>query len=155
MNTSERRDVGAYLKVRSVAAAALTAGGSGDNTAFSGTAFDKSALGTFFGSGIAVVSGRAVLGEGETLSITVELLDGPAANTATAVYEEVADDVVVATGGSGGSTEHFMVQYKVPLDSMNQFVNVKVTPDLSRANTDTAVVHSGIVLGGPKTVPIA
>lgn len=135
---------------------AITAGGAGDNTLITGQIIDTMALGS--GSASKALSARlsilwkAILGASATLtlkSITIE--HGAASNLSdAATFQSVAVDPVVATGAGTFRGEQ---NVDIDLAGCKQYVRLKVTPDLSAANTDTAEISAAFVFGGLDIVP--
>lgn len=146
---------GAYARSAPSGAGSLTAGGGGDNTAINGPYFDrKSADYSRPLSCKVVISFRAVLAAGATLSIAAKLQDAvDAAGTGAADYGDALASAIVATGGVGGSTEEGTIELDFELEGAREFIRSVVTPDLSAANTDTAIVSACLVLFGADRVP--
>jgi hypothetical protein len=119
---------------------AATAGGSGDATEASGTWIDR--LG--YDTAKVVVVTRAVLGADETLSITAANLRDATSDAGASAADygaAISTSQLIATGGSGGSTELDVIElFDVDLTGANRYVQLQFTPDLSRANTDTATL---------------
>lgn len=138
--------------------ATAVAAGSGDNTESDGVWVDREDA----SSGIAmsaklVIAYEAVLAENETLSLTVNIQDdddsaggGTPADFGTAYVK-----TVVATGGSGGSTERGTLELDFDLGSARQYLRSQITPDLSRGATDTANVSAAWVFFGAKNGPMS
>ncbi len=144
------RDIGAYITSRAAGAVQATAGGAGDAAEVDGPYIDR--IG--FQSGKLVIAFQATLGDGETLSIGANLQDAvDAAGTGVADFEDALPSAVVATGPSGGGTVHGTAELDVNLAGARPFVRAQFTPDLSRANTDVAIVSAALVLGGAERLP--
>lgn len=144
------KDIGAHITARGCEAASATAGGSGDATEVDGQWIDRMG----FKSAKLVVTFDATLGDGDTLSIAANLQDATdASGTGAADFGDALADAVVATGGTGGSTEVGAVELDVNLTEANRFVRAQFTPDLSASTTDTAIVAATLVLGGPNRKP--
>lgn len=131
----------------------VTAGGAGDNTATSGTAIDLGALpgGVRAESITFLIGAKATLAATKTLAVSARILtsaDGSAWTEAVG-----ATSIVTLTGGAGGSTESGAGRIGVSLEYCSQFVRVEVTPDLSAANTDTAILFGLAVFGGVSRLP--
>lgn len=133
-----------------------TAGGAGDNTATALAWVDRlqPARGPFQGAKLVLV-GRATLAQAATLTLTALVRD------ATSVGGAGAADVgtavafgVVATGGTGGSTELFTAEIDVDLMGLREFVGVTVTGDLSAGATDTAEIQAVWAFSGSDRGPI-
>lgn len=122
----------------------VTAGGSGDNTALTGDAIDTQDK----NGGLLTIAGTTTLGATETLEIkTVKITH---ADTSDGTFTDYQDITVgeVAVGGTGGSTETFEFNHYFVAKNTKRFIKVVFTPDLSRANTDTARVFSVVGLEG-------
>lgn len=135
---------------------AITAGGAGDNTATALAWVDRlpAARGPYHGAKL-VISGRATLAQGATLTLTTLVRD--ATSNAGAGAADVGTAVahgVVATGGTGGSTEVFTAEVDVDLMSLREFVGVTVTGDLSAGATDTAELQAVWMFSGSDRGPI-
>ena len=132
--------------------AALTAGGAGDNTAVTGHIVDRFGIGTPQ-SAVVAIPYSATLAQGETLSLDYTVQSGAAANLSDAATLLTASDVVLATGPTGGGTVTGTLEIDADLSGAARYVRVNVTPDLSRANTDTAQVGTVWVFGGAERLP--
>lgn len=151
--TTLNRDIGALISVgRALANTALTAGGTGDNTEIVGAIIDRRQIG-FPQSAVLAIPFTATLGVGQTLTIAYSVETGDASNLSGAEVLQSATAVVVATGPSGGGTVTGVHEVDVPLRGAKSFLRVKATPDLNRANTDTAAVSGVLVFGGADRVP--
>lgn len=132
-------DVGAALDAdHAVDATSVTAGGSGDATEVDGSSIDTQGLDSE--SVDLIVHGSATLDEDETLTIAGNWQDSADDQSFADVGDALAA-TVVATGPTGGGT----VEFTLKLGSLNlalarRYVRAQVTPDLSRANTDTASI---------------
>lgn len=144
------RDIGAQIAGRACAAVAATAGGAGDAAEVNGQWIDRQG----FLSAKLIVAYQGVLGDGDTLSVAANLQDATdGSGTGAADFGTAAADAVRATGGSGGSTERGVVEIDVDLSGAKQFVRAQFTPNLSAANTDTAILSAVLVLGGAEAIP--
>lgn len=154
------RNIGAYINGRPVGFVSATAAGSGDATEVDGDF--QSIKG--FASGALVVSYVAVLAQDETLSIACNVQDADdASGTGAADYGDLFENAVVATGGTGGSTERGVVVLDVDFlggtqgdadgSCAREFMGGQFTPDLSAAGTDTAEVAAILILGGADVNP--
>ena len=151
--TTQIRNIGSLVKVaRAAANAAATAGGTGDNTAVTGAIIDRLSVGTPQ-SAVLAIPYTATLAEGETLSIAYTVQSGNAANLSDATTLTSADSAVVATGPTGGGTVTGTFEVDVSLGGAGRYVRANFTPDLSRANTDTAALSAVLVLGGMDRLP--
>lgn len=148
------KDIGFFVSTRFGGKAEATAGGTGDATEKDGATITLASVG-YPKSGKCVLAFEAVLAQAATLTLAYNLQynDGtwkdvtdPAAVTAT----------VVATGGTGGSTESGVVEIDVDFTKIQDATayRVQYTPNLSAANTDTADVTAVWVLGGFDELPV-
>lgn len=137
--------------------AAATAGSTGDATESNGVYVDREDA----DSGLAmscklIIAYEAVLAEGETLSIGANIQDANDDQAdGLADYGDAYASAVVATGGSGGSTERGTVEMDFDLISAKQFLRSQVTPDLSAADTDTAQIVVTWVFFGAQNGPMS
>lgn len=151
--TTELRSIGDKIAVRRAAAnTAITAGGGGDNTAVSGVIHDRAALGNAL-SAVLAIPFTATLGAGNTLTISGVIQEGDAANLSDAATLQTIAATVVATGPSGGGTVTGTFEVDVPLAGAGRYVRANFTPDLDRANTDTAALSAVLVFGGADRLP--
>jgi hypothetical protein len=137
---------------RATANAAATAGGSGDNTAVTGVIIDRAAHG-WAQSAVFTVPFTTTLAAAATLSVVMTVQDGDAANLSDAATLATRANAVVATGPSGGGTVTGVVELNVNLSGAKRYVRLNFTPDLSRANTDTAELSGVAVFGGAIRLP--
>lgn len=151
--TMQIRAIGDLIVARRASAnAAATAGGSGDNTEVVGVIIDRAAIG-WPQSCLVVIPFTATLAAADTLSIAWDIDSGDASNLAGADVLEAATATVVAAGPSGGGTVTGELTAKVNLAGAGRYLRLNFTPDLSRANTDTAALSSVIVFGGMDRLP--
>jgi hypothetical protein len=152
--TTEIRSIGDKIAVRRAAAnTAVTAGGGGDDTAVTGVIIDRAALG-YPQSAVLAIPFTATLGATETLEIGYTVQEGEADNLSDAATLKTAAKAVVATGPSGGGTVTGTFEVNVPLAGAGRYVRANFTPDLSRANTDTAALSAVLVFGGSDRLPV-
>jgi hypothetical protein len=151
-NPALQRDSGSEILAKPCGAGAATAGGTGDNTEVDGVWIDR--LGYL--SAKLIVGVRAVLGQGETVTLAANLQDAAdSAGTGAADYGAALAATTAATGGSGGSTEHGRIVADFDLSGARRYVRAQFTPNLSRANTDTAIAYAVLMLGGADKLPAA
>lgn len=146
------QDAGALIAARyGLTGVAVTAGGAGDDTEVNGIWIDR--LG--FSSLKVVLPYTATLGATETLSVAANIQDASDdQGTGAADFGDALASTVQATGATGGSTETGVVEMDVDLSAANRFVRVQFTPDLSRANTDTAELAAVYLLAGSTENPV-
>ena len=137
-----------------------TAGAAGDDVVLPGSDWvDTLGLNTTNARGVPgerfyscslVIHGQAALGPGESLTLkNVKLEHAPAdaagdpdvGNVEDFEVAKSSDVVLTATG-------RFTAKYDFYVLGANQFIRGSFQPDLSRANTDTAVVGAVLVMGG-------
>jgi hypothetical protein len=148
--TTELRNIGDKIAVRRAAAnTAVTAGGSGDATEVTGVIIDRAALG-WPESAVLAIPFTAALAASETLSIAYTVASSQADNLSNPATVRTATAAVVATG-SGTITGTFEVDLN--LRGAGRYVRANFTPDLSRANTDTAALSAVLVFGGSNRLP--
>ena len=150
---AQQHDIGSYLTTAFGGAVSVTAGGGGDGSEVSGGWIDRQTL----GSAKVVLTYTATLAEDETLTLASNVQDATdSSGTGAADYgdsDESYSAAVVATGGTGGSTETGTVEYDVDLFGANQYMQAQFTPTLSASGTDTCVVAATIVMSGDDTYP--
>jgi hypothetical protein len=145
MSVALSRDIGAYLTARYGVKAEPVAAGAGDNTEVDSGYIDRQG----YDSCKMIIGYSATLAEGKTLSIAANLQDATSSGGAgVADYGTAKANGVVATGGTGGSTETGVVELDFDLSGANQFIRGQMTPDLSATATDTADLMMIIILGG-------
>jgi hypothetical protein len=148
--TTEIRSIGDKIAVRRAAAnTAVTAGAGGDNTEVTGVIIDRAALG-WPESAVLAIPFTAALAASETLTIAYTVASSQADNMASPSTVRTAAAAVVATG-AGTITGTFEVN--LDLRGAGRYVRANWTPDLSRANTDTAALSAVIVFGGSNRLP--
>lgn len=151
--TVEREAIGDKITCRRAGAnTAVTAGGGGDNTAVTGVIIDRAAIG-WATSAVVFIPFTATLGANETLSVAWTLQDGDAANLSDAGTFASAGSAAVANGGGSGATVTGQLEANVRLAGAKRYVRLNFTPDLSRANTDTAALSANLVFGGAERLP--
>lgn len=146
------RDFGSFHTARFADQIDVTAGGAGDAAESDGVYVD----GRAYGSGTLWLLFEAVLGDGETLTITANAQDASdSGGTGVGDFGTAYAATVVATGGAGGSTERGAVRLAdLNLAGSKGYLRSQVTPNLSAANTDTARIQAVWVFGGGEVVPV-
>lgn len=140
-----------YTKLALVSTA-VTAGGSGDATEVDGATIDTAGLPTKANSVSFEIPFRAVLGAANTGIITANLQDSANGSSWADITDPAA--ILTLTGGSGGTTEVGVARLGFDLTRARRYIRIQATPDLNRANTDTAVMGAGIaVFGGLAEAP--
>lgn len=139
-------DFGKYFKTASCNGVSITAGGAGDNAALTGDTIDR--LG--YGSASFVIAYKTTLAASETLSFAAAYqvsTDGSNWDSAVTLQSLTAAKTGAVTN------EHGVVKFDVNLEGLKRYIRFNFTPDLSRANTDTAVVYGAAILGGADLLP--
>ena len=127
---------------------AITAAGTGDNTAVTGQTINT--LTDRGDSMVFIVHGHASLTATKVLTVAAELQessDGSTWDTAESLYR--ATTVVSGTGENYGVKETH-----VKLKGRKQYIRFNFTPDLDAGATDTAVVLGVAVMAGSKKLPV-
>jgi hypothetical protein len=144
-----QHNIGALVDVvYASAAAAATAGGTGDATTTTGATIDRAGLsnGSLPASALFSTIYDATLASGATMTIALAVQDS--ADGSTWADYQTAAAVTVGTGPSGGGAVKGALNTQVDLGSARRYVRLNTKPDLSAANTDTAVTRSVAVLAG-------
>jgi hypothetical protein len=136
---------------------AATAAGSGDATEVNGDAIDRFA----FTSGrmahaTLVVAARATMASGETLTIAANFQDAVSSTGPWADFgDALAATTTVSAAGGAVTASPGTVELGCDITGARRWVRVQVTPNLSRAGTDTATIAGLVVFGGPEILPAA
>ena len=152
MTPAEQHDIGSVIEGKfALIPNAVTAGAAGDGTEQDGAWIDRDDR----LSAVFVIPFSTTLAEGETLTLAANLQDATASDgTGAADYGDAYAAAVVATGGTGGSTETGEIEINVDLGGANRYVRLQVTPTLSATGTDTAAIAGVAVLSGARAYPI-
>lgn len=134
--------------VTAVTPALIVAAGAGDNTLIVGSVIDTQG----FESGVLLVPARAALDASETLSIAVQIEESADGSTFEAPEVLQASAALITAVGAGNYTDVLKLDLN-ELGNRKRYVRLGVTPDLSRAATDTAVVVPTVLLGGAERLP--
>lgn len=150
-----QKDIGAYVapEFSSLGVTGL-AGGSGDNVesdgAFHAVPDDAQSLGL-------LIAFTATLDEDETLSLAANAQDATDISGTGVADFQTSNSLaatVVATGGSGGSTETGVTKVRFQdIRAHRGFLRFQTTGDLSRGATDTFEYSVVAVYGGTTTIP--
>jgi hypothetical protein len=147
---------GKFCRTEYCAYGTATAGGSGDNTEVDGPWLDRkpAARGPYHSAKL-VIAFRSPLAAAATLSFAVNIQDATdGSGTGAADFGPAYAKTVVATGGSGGTTETGTIEFDFDLSDAREFIRAQVTPDLSAANTDTVTWMASWVLFGSDRGPM-
>lgn len=126
------------------------AGATEDNVKVTGLTIDRQG----YDSAVLAIAGAAVLAQDKTASFAVEYqdsADGSTWNTAVAMQAST----VAATGGTGGSTENFVIELGLNLRNRQRYVRFNVQMDLSASATDVCSWSAAAILGGKEKLPVA
>ena len=155
MSVAMQRDIGAFLDgmpIPAVDPLAITAGGGGDGAEQSGEWMDRQDR----LSGKLIIAFVATLAQDETLSIAANMQDASDdSGTGAADYGDAVANAVVATGGTGGSTERGIVTLDVDLSAAARYVRAQMTPTMSAASTDVATTAAVFVTSGGRAYPLS
>lgn len=144
MNIVLQKDVagiGALLRLSLPSTA--TAGGAGDATSVTGVTVDRFSLG---GGSLPLVANlgvayEATLASGATLKFGYAVQDS--ADNSTWTDYQTATYATVATGPNGGGAVAGVFDIgSVSLSTARRYIRLNYNPDLSAANTDTAVARA-------------
>jgi len=152
MGNSLYRDLAAnLLTAPGLGATALTAGGAGDNTAANGVSIDLLQY-SMVESVTFVITATAVLGAGQKLTTNAKIQDSADGSTWADVSVPVSysgtPTTSTVTTATGAGTYQQVGVIGVPTEYCRRYVRCVVTPDLDRANTDTATVMAAGLLWG-------
>lgn len=152
MSWGRNKDMGAYFEtVHAGAEVDVTAGGAGDATEVNGAWIDVKG----YDSIEFVVSYTATMADLETLSLAMNFQDaddsaGTGAADVSADLVSALASTVIATAGSGGSTETGTYSVGVPTSGMKRYIRAQWTPDMSASGTDTAKITAMYIKCGTK-----
>jgi len=146
---AKMHDIGSCLTARfALANTTATAGGAGDATEANGAWINV----TDFESIKVLAPYTTTLAANETLTFAANLQDATAiGGTGAADFGNAVAATVVATGAVTGGTG--VVELDFDVSQSRGFIRVQLTPNLSRANTDTAAFSAVYVLGGAMREP--
>lgn len=161
--TTVLKDIGSYVspEFSSVGVTGL-AGGSGDNVEANGERHEVPDDAQSFAL---YIIWTATLAENETLSLSANVQDSTDVSgtgeadfhgdgTSGVGQEDSLPPTVVATGGSGGSTETGVTKVRYPdIRAHRGFLRSQTTGDLSRGATDTFEYSTMFGYGGMRTIP--
>ncbi len=133
---------------------AATAAGSGDSTTITGASIDLTSLGARFNSAALMVGSSATMASGESLAVKYILQYSSNDSDWTGVATVATLYTHTATGGAATAAARGGV-VNMDLTKAGRYIRATVTPDLSRAGTDTAVVAAVWAFGGADRIPVA
>ena len=150
------RDIGEEVLVKhAIAVTSAVAGGTGDATEIAGITVNRSALGSLFESAKLSIVGNATLASGETLTVVANLQDSADASAWADFGTAYTVATVLDAAGGALTASSFEVFLDNDLRGARQYVRAQITPNLSAANTDTALIDASLVLGGATVYPAA
>mgnify|MGYP001567928439 CR=1 FL=1 len=159
MSSFPLNEVGAFIKsydgnagANAGAPSLITAGGGLDNLKVNGQNVNRLNGTALAHSAVAATSYLAALGAAETLSLAHEIQES-ANGSSYDTAEVIQAATVVATDSGAGSNMRGVSEHDVSLRARKQHFRINVTPNMSRANTDTCTFHTLITLGGWTQVP--
>lgn len=146
MNIALQRDIGSLLaSALALPGQVITAGAGNDGVEQNGNVIDHSP----YLSGKLIIAYSAVLAQAATLTIAANLQDASDSTPTDPLdFGTAFASQVVATGGTGGSTEVGTVEIDVNLSSARGFLRAQITADLSAGSIDTVALAAVFVLGG-------
>lgn len=143
-----KQSFNSLFRAEQIQTASAIAAGAGDNTKVTGLTIDR--LG--FRSGSILISYETALAEDATLTLAIEIQESDDDSSwDTAVVIQAA--TVVATGGTGGTTENGVLQIGDQWEARKRYIRYNVTPNLSAGATDTATWSGIVILGDAFEIP--
>ncbi len=145
-------NIGSEIAARAGGSVSAVAGGSGDATEVSSAWFER----TDMESLVFFIYYKATLAQDETLTLTANVQTASdSSGTGAADFGDALASAVVATGPSGGGTVEGVSRIDVNLQksTAGAYVRGQFTPDLSAANTDTAILAGVFVVNG-EPIPV-
>lgn len=134
-------------KFAAAATATITAAGAGDNTEVTGDSIDLESLAARPAAVVIEIPVTATLDATETCIITGKLEKSADGSTWSDLVASAT--LLTLTGASGGSTEKGVARIGADLiQSGCRYIRSKMTPDLSRAGTDTMQVGAQVAVFG-------
>jgi len=133
-----------------------TAGSTGDATEANSAYVDRMDGANGLAMSVkAIITYTTALGAGQSLSFAANLQDATSSGgDAVADFGEALPATVVASS-VGGGTVTGVVELDFDLSGAERFIRLQSTPDLSRANTDTAEYSVTFVVYGHQRTPVS
>lgn len=137
-----------------IAATAITAAGGGDNTAINGLTIDllteRRCEAVEF-----ILNASAVLADTRQLNVAYRVQDSADGSTWADVVGGPTGTLNLTDPASPGtgSTMHGAVAYDISVEYCRRYVRTVVTPDLSAAGTDTAIITAVAIFQSPDRLP--
>lgn len=155
MNRADIFDGGFRARSAHASYQTATAGGTGDTTEADGAYADRFDDDSGMAMSAKLIIGyTATLAAAATLTIAANIQDDADGEGAGVDFGEALAATVVATGPGGGGTVRGTIELDFDLSSAERYVRTQITPNLSAANTDTAVVWAVWVFFGAKNAPM-
>ncbi|MEK9505152.1 hypothetical protein [Gaopeijia maritima] len=149
MNPAFMHNIGALLTAAACDLVSLST--SNDGSEIDGAYVDRSG----HLSAKLVIAFEAALTEDETLTVAANLQDDADGAGAGTDYGDALASAVVATGGSGGTTERGVAVLDVDLAGAKQFIRPQYTLSLSAGSSDTVLGAAVLILGPKQETPNA
>ena len=156
MSYASKIDAFANVRLDGIGLGSAVAGGTGDTTQVVGNAVDRQIEQGFVDSALVILDWKTTLTAVATLGFKVIVeysADNATWGTAEYLFGAVGAYETVETGAD--TAKYGQWTYRLQLSPELQYFRVSVTPDLSAANTDTAVFGFGALLGGSTVNPIS
>lgn len=132
-------------------ASLVTAGGTGDATKRTGQSINRISGEGMAHSAVLTTHYVATQADAETLTLAHELQES--ADGSTWDTAEVIEAATTYVTQSGAGTSRGVAQFSVSLKNRKQYIRFNVTPNLSKANTDTMAFATVAVLAGYDVLP--
>lgn len=153
---SAAHDLAAEIPVvrGAIANTAATAAGSGDSTSVTGASVDLTSLGARFNTAALVIGSQATLASGESLAVKTQIQYSSNDSDWSNLTSVATLYTHTASGGAATAVQRGGIQ-TVDLSKVGRYLRAVVTPDLSRAGTDTATICAVWAFGGADRIPVA
>ena len=155
--SSMGHDIGALLlPVVGFKSQAITAGGTGDGSAWNGEVIDllPSTVGGRFNAASVMVATNATLASGNSITLSVLVQDS--ANNSDWSTLVAATPVAARTATGGAFTNGALAgRMNVNLSQARRYIRPVVTTTLSATQTDTCIVYGLVALANPDRAPVA
>lgn len=150
----QSKGIGFYIKDLTGLAMISTVAGSGDDaTEQDGETIQRTAQTQGpFNSLKVVFPYSTTLADTKTLTLVANLQDSPDGSVWTDITGATLASAVVETA-SGAQTLHGEVEINLDLTEVKDYVRAQITPTLSAASLDTAIVGAVFVFGGATILP--
>jgi hypothetical protein len=144
-------DAGKFFTTAGLYGDANVAGSGTDNAERTCPGVDR--LG--FGSAKLVVSGRTDCAAGQTVKVTAKIADADdnGSGSPGAYGSDTTLESAVTIVDGAGSAQVFTHEYDIDLTAYKQWLQFKLTVDMSDANTKVCNWSAVLVLGGARVLP--